>query len=272
MRGENTITPGAQVNVQGTSPRARGKLGAELPDGGFLGNIPACAGKTHVRYFLEHMAEEHPRVRGENFVTRKICSAKPGTSPRARGKPVFGDGVRKNAGNIPACAGKTPTPPPTGVGREEHPRVRGENLCSRTGACNGHGTSPRARGKHYTILMQTKEHGNIPACAGKTVLGVFGCVPPLEHPRVRGENTIYREATMLPEGTSPRARGKLLEAIAPATSARNIPACAGKTKFVHALRSRFTEHPRVRGENRIQRKCQSSVPGTSPRARGKPQV
>ena len=111
---------------------------------------------------------------------------------------------------------------------------------------------------------------NIPACAGKTIakrrLGAgFG-----EHPRVRGENEFLGRPRKRWQGTSPRARGKPLNILAPMFGPGNIPACAGKTIFPLVGRGLSREHPRVRGENVRGSVILVQPEGTSPRARGKP--
>ena len=50
---------------------------------------------------------------------------------------------------------------------------------------------------------------------------------------------------------------------------RNIPACAGKTRFSGSRGNPPEEHPRVRGENIRILWLTGGVVGTSPRARGK---
>ena len=90
---------------------------------------------------------------------------------------------------------------------------------------------------------------NIPACAGKTLIGA---------------RMVRRKW-----GTSPRARGKLLPAIASTESLRNIPACAGKTLHHAGSAGNISEHPRVRGENLANSPWEKAIIGTSPRARGK---
>ena len=171
-------------------------------------------------------------MRGENFLKINVVDAHPGTSPRARGKPI------------------TVVTPDSEF--KEHPRVRGENLVWRMSWGFRCGTSPRARGKPPSKGAHQAPTRNIPACAGKTGMGAILLHRSTEHPRVRGENvyTLYCVVSTL----------------------RNIPACAGKTFQLHALHAWNKEHPRVRGENnrsvrRFVNKC-----GTSPRARGKLRV
>ena len=70
-------------------------------------------------------------------------------------------------------------------------------------------------------------------------------------------------------GTSPRMRGKPLNLFHHSRHTRNIPAYAGKTGLeprTHWLRS---EHPRVCGENAVEKFVDGCGYGTSPRMRGK---
>ena len=169
-------------------------------------------------------------MRGENNDPITWVNSLPGTSPRARGKPIVQVSWRTTY--------------------EEHPRVRGENT---TGVQWGHwadGTSPRARGKLRRGLRRWVRRRNIPACAGKTILFSHGGTLPEEHPRVRGENITLDIWAWGQCGTSPRARGKPPEI-----------GCVCVT---------MQEHPRVRGENVTIITENSPLLGTSPRARGKP--
>ena len=58
-----------------------------------------------------NLAEEHPRVRGENQTYVEFNLDEKGTSPRARGKPVTDPQEEQPERNIPACAGKTNSGP-----------------------------------------------------------------------------------------------------------------------------------------------------------------
>ena len=53
----------------------------------------------------------------------------------------------------------------------------------------------------------------------------------------------------LPEGSSPRVRGKRFDKLAEAAGNRLIPACAGKTWAIGAVPDFAGAHPRVCGEN-----------------------
>ena len=66
---------------------------------------------------------------------------------------------------------------------------------------------------------------------------------------MRGENVGGSEYGLPNGGTSPRARGKLIEQFGVSSIHRNIPACAGKTSVQTEALFAEQEHPRVRGEN-----------------------
>ena len=134
------------------------------------------------------------------------------------------------ARNIPAYAGKTYLRCVHRRGRQEHPRVCGENGSS----------LERIEGFFW----------NIPAYAGKTPCGHAKAKKPSEHPRVCGENSLNDRALAHQKGTSPRMRGKQDHCAPPIMLLRNIPAYAGKTRGLPPLRHDVTEHPRVCGENK----------------------
>ena len=109
----------------------------------------------------------------------------------------------------------------------------------------------------------------IPACAGKTVLRVQAPIQVSDHPRVRGENGTKKTGMTRPDGSSPRARGKLIDECLTKEECRIIPACAGKTQGRRGLAKYIADHPRVRGENVSGLETKKKVVGSSPRARGK---
>ena len=85
--GENSYSSIAIPIAHGTSPRMRGKPVAEAARRAKNRNIPAYAGKTPTKPTTPTHGGEHPRVCGENHVTRGTHSVWVGTSPRMRGKP-----------------------------------------------------------------------------------------------------------------------------------------------------------------------------------------
>ena len=156
-------------------------------------NIPAYAGKTYASGVACQVAQEHPRVCGENVNMHKQAFVAKGTSPRMRGKPTITSGDDRFCRNIPAYAGKTPCCMPSSHAMAEHPRVCGENSMEHLiGICVG-GTSPRMRGKPKSAAQSPLAAGNIPAYAGKTPYAKTAGNPKQEHPRVCGENALRKD-------------------------------------------------------------------------------
>ena len=114
------------------------------------------------------VSSAHPRVCGENLVQVQNLPRQTGSSPRVRGKPVKAARNAWNGRLIPACAGKTPWPPPVRFLPRAHPRVCGENRVETEAMSALEGSSPRVRGKPVSDLAQAGNQGLIPACAGKT--------------------------------------------------------------------------------------------------------
>ena len=91
----------------GSSPRVRGKLEAVKSQEAKARLIPACAGKTKIFGPNRRGAGAHPRVCGENRAANVRLVEQMGSSPRVRGKRVFGPTLTPLPGLIPTCAGKT---------------------------------------------------------------------------------------------------------------------------------------------------------------------
>ena len=154
----------------------------------------------------------------------------------------------------------------------EHPRARGENGQCCVSSMTPRGTSPRTRGKPWYKHVTQFIDRNIPAHAGKTGAQDRRHSHHSEHPRARGENDGQMLRTWLPDGTSPRTRGKHWGDDAESITERNIPAHAGKTMGCFQCFCPTQEHPRARGENTPWGCSGSTVSGTSPRTRGKPRL
>ena len=73
---------------------------------------------------------------------------------------------------------------------------------------------------------------------------------------------------MSAEGSSPRARGALLQSHGGGLRIGIIPACAGSTLDVRRGKAAGGDHPRVRGEHEFGRLATGITGGSSPRARG----
>ena len=208
--GENSPLHLTPSEVQGSSPRGRGKHGGVKPLDGECGLIPAWAGKTFLDALAKPSERAHPRVGGENW--------------QQAGKTLDVLGL------IPAWAGKTTLAMTGRSVAAAHPRVGGENpTLARTLKC-GCGSSPRGRGKRHDEPIGLITDGLIPAWAGKTWRRRACWRPVPAHPRVGGENGGAPSVATSNVGSSPRGRGKPPTQTRDGSGTRLIPAWAGKTK------------------------------------------
>ena len=107
MRGEHSCTSIEGHQNEGSSPHARGAQ-PRRPDAlAQAGIIPACAGSTLMGSLTTKAAWDHPRMRGEHFLTKMLRNFNTGSSPHARGAPRRLAYRDVSGGIIPACAGST---------------------------------------------------------------------------------------------------------------------------------------------------------------------
>ena len=206
--GENQPNESYEASVTGSSPRGRGKPAHACVDQDSVGLIPAWAGKTMSAHRGARRRSAHPRVGGENAQRGFQPRLREGSSPRGRGKPLFGPFGLSGGRLIPAWAGKTRSMRSISVGVPAHPRVGGEN---RAGLCCLHivyGSSPRGRGKPRSSVRSGVTWGLIPAWAGKTPSAPGPVLHGRAHPRVGGENRVAFVTGDHESGSSPRGRGK----------------------------------------------------------------
>ena len=92
---------------------------------------------------------------------------------------------------------------------------------------------------------------------------------PWAHPRAGGENTVKTDDGDELKGSSPRGRGKPDWRRRRLVGAGLIPARAGKTNTSPPTETFSRAHPRAGGENTVVYLLIPSLPGSSPRGRGK---
>ena len=214
----------------------------------------------------------HPRAGGKNITAVWDGIVTVGSSPRGRGKHCEPVECSVIAGLIPARAGKTASMPLDSTVIGAHPRAGGENSRSSRTFVSWLGSSPRGRGKHQVWRCYEEHSRLIPARAGKTSLHDTSCAMYRAHPRAGGENRDFMAVNIVERGSSPRGRGKPDHAKNPRNRARLIPARAGKTgRHLSKIVSKKA-HPRAGGENTAMQSLNGSIPGSSPRGRGKLEV
>ena len=137
------------------------------------GITPACAGSSTRERSAGPWEWDHPRMRGEQLIGRPPLGSCLGSPPHARGA------VRA----IPFHAGTF----------GDHPRMRGEQGFGTLPAGRLQGSPPHARGAVVAVIVGNLGIGITPACAGSSLHGWRSRSGNRDHPRMRGEQRLYRE-------------------------------------------------------------------------------
>ena len=132
--------------ASGSSPLARGLLGAGVRLLVREGIIPARAGFTSVRPLCGPGSGDHPRSRGVYPCHHSCSPASSGSSPLARGLRGHRHRPRRGRRIIPARAGFTSAPTRCRRGVTDHPRSRGVYTTRWRRPLTRRGSSPLARG------------------------------------------------------------------------------------------------------------------------------
>ncbi len=171
-----------------------------------------------------------------------------GSSPQARGTPLWKFSKIHGARFIPAGAGNTADSGLSASMISVHPRRRGEHANPPGCELLCLGSSPQARGTLVAGDDHFHERRFIPAGAGNTVFRVYVILYDAVHPRRRGEHFINPARQTRWRGSSPQARGT--------------------RQIGHAGAPICPVHPRRRGEHCFYHTLQLGGVGSSPQARG----
>ena len=145
----------------------------------------------------------------------------------------------------------------------------GEKRLRRQCARRYKGSPPRGRGKDSIRNESAPLVGITPAWAGKSAPLSVGLYLVGDHPRVGGEKSKVPAGQVLPQGSPPRGRGKVLHRRKQKQRNRITPAWAGKSHSAVLRRTSKEDHPRVGGEkNDLVTHCLHLL-GSPPRGRGK---
>ena len=153
-----------------------------------------------------------------------------GSSPLARGALLRPEAAETDNGLIPARAGSTIVWQACQPVARAHPRSRGEHFLGGDFDTRRWGSSPLARGAPALADMLSPYIGLIPARAGSTPTQPHAGRAVRAHPRSRGEHSITDGATTTSLGSSPLARGALIEHPFYSVAGGLIPARAGSTR------------------------------------------
>ena len=267
-RGEQRQQSSYSHASHGSSPLARGTVGAfEIHSAGER-FIPAGAGNRKELAAAQRRYSVHPRWRGEQPPVSSMISSSFGSSPLARGTVLgcialllLDRFIPAGAGNstpsafsaprlrfIPAGAGNSCCIRPASRSYSVHPRWRGEQPMPGADSSPVFGSSPLARGTDGNTWVQSVQSRFIPAGAGNSRPAPAPAKRQPVHPRWRGEQPMYNRQSTICRGSSPLARGTVAAKIPTGANLRFIPAGAGNSHEHHSLRHGTSVHPRWRGE------------------------
>ena len=256
--------------TEGSSPLARGLPSVNNYSYAVKRIIPARAGFTSLLLPSSTTLRDHPRSRGVYLFVAKISSARIGSSPLARGLLSAMNSMADIGWIIPARAGFTPPTSPDGRSGGDHPRSRGVYLMGMTQPPRAPGSSPLARGLPSHPRSRSSSPRIIPARAGFTARSWTSPRTRADHPRSRGVYPGPRQSRKCQPGSSPLARGLLVNLLNHFYSKRIIPARAGFTCASPGLSWVTPDHPRSRGVYLRARQYAWPFVGSSPLARGLP--
>ena len=150
----------------------------------------------------------------------------------------------------------------------DHPRSRGEYEVGDDLLGGPGGSSPLSRGIPRYGQDPQDQGRIIPALAGNTAAVMPGWWWTQDHPRSRGEYTTRATAADMLVGSSPLSRGIPQGGYLTAARARIIPALAGNTPRGGHEEPARKDHPRSRGEYRLETVNDLDDRGSSPLSRG----
>ena len=206
-RGEYITDVDGQPATEGSSPLSRGILTTSPGNVSDPRIIPALAGNTDAGFRSQIPGTDHPRSRGEYFLSDFLWIHCEGSSPLSRGIRCNRQVGHFAARIIPALAGNTSHYKTSFGAVKDHPRSRGEYVLAAIRIRAESGSSPLSRGIRRPRIPESSEDRIIPALAGNTVWILAPTLSNTDHPRSRGEYEGDGRTEPPPRGSSPLSRG-----------------------------------------------------------------
>ena len=270
IRGEHVTPLPGETLACGSSPHTRGAPRQASRRRRQQRIIPAYAGSTCGNLPRPRRPPDHPRIRGEHRRAAARRHPRGGSSPHTRGAPSCRCPAPPSRRIIPAYAGSTKTFPRSHTNVSDHPRIRGEHADGVLSRMSIGGSSPHTRGAPARPGHPAPVAGIIPAYAGSTTYDKTGSYLEPDHPRIRGEHENTPPGFNARVGSSPHTRGARGSVRAGRCRIGIIPAYAGSTPPAPKSRNTGRDHPRIRGEHRLQGMPVRPDQGSSPHTRGAP--
>ena len=154
MRGEQLRNNTNIRNTIGSLPLARGTVNFCAASNNVPRITPACAGNRRIHGLALVLAEDHPRLRGEQFLGKGVYKRKKGSPPLARGTGLLHCNSYFPMGITPACAGNRSSEYQRKFFLWDHPRLRGEQETISASVVAYLGSPPLARGTVYKYILK----------------------------------------------------------------------------------------------------------------------
>ena len=249
--GDDSEAPAEGKSTPGSSPRWRGRPAGLIADIDGGGLIPALAGTTRRRRRCRRRRPAHPRAGGDDPATSAAPWPGCGSSPRWRGRLVWGEVHEPLKGLIPALAGTTMTGSATRRCPSAHPRAGGDDWASAWKHSASAGSSPRWRGRLRVDPIDIHREGLIPALAGTTTTPPRSTTGTGAHPRAGGDDRPDPLEVAKGTGSSPRWRGRPEGHVILHGVGGLIPALAGTTCGGRGGKHWTRAHPRAGGDDTL---------------------
>ena len=127
---------------------------------------PACAGNSLAGIAKPVSKTDHPRVCGEQHSIFLALALYVGSPPRVRGTALPWRKCNASRRITPACAGNRNILTQKRNGKQDHPRVCGEQVPSLLCPKQQRGSPPRVRGTDHALAQNSMLDRITPACAG----------------------------------------------------------------------------------------------------------
>ena len=151
------------------------------------GSPPRVRGTVSRRSRCWSIAQDHPRVCGEQERGSMLWNMLKGSPPRVRGTEISNISPLWQGRITPACAGNSESIQDHLRHPQDHPRVCGEQLFQYSSFHPFAGSPPRVRGTVKNKVYDTNTARITPACAGNSACTGMKTHVTEDHPRVCGE-------------------------------------------------------------------------------------
>ena len=168
LRGEHLFRSVHLPFQPGSPPPTRGTQELFTSNAIDFGITPAYAGNTSFFISFSFTKWDHPRLRGEHLLSPFRAVKRRGSPPPTRGTLSFANVDKILIRITPAYAGNTFIGIIYQVVYWDHPRLRGEHVCSIVKVVGVGGSPPPTRGTHNKFFVSFAISGITPAYAGNT--------------------------------------------------------------------------------------------------------